>query len=132
MLWQGRRQSSNVEDRRGIGAGGLAVGGGVIGVIAIIINLLMGGDPSQIPEMLPQQQSQPMSPEQQAADEERAQFVKVVLAETEDVWNNIFQKQGSSSKNQRLFYSEILFSLDVEMQVPHQGLSIVRPTRSYT
>ncbi len=96
MLWQGRRQSSNVEDRRGIGAGGLAVGGGVIGVIAIIINLLMGGDPSQIPEMLPQQQSQPMSPEQKAADEERAQFVKVVLAETEDVWNNIFQKEGRS------------------------------------
>jgi uncharacterized protein len=94
MLWQGRRQSSNVEDRRGIGAGGLAIGGGVIGVIAIIINLLMGGDPSQIPEMLPQQQSQPTSPEQQAADDERAQFVKVVLAETEDVWNNIFQKEG--------------------------------------
>lgn len=96
MLWQGRRQSSNVEDRRGIGAGGLAVGGGVIGVIAIIINLLMGGDPSQIPELMPgQQQSQPMSPEQSAADDERAQFIKVVLAETEDVWNNIFQNQSS-------------------------------------
>ena len=94
MLWQGRRQSSNVEDRRGIGAGGIAIGGGVIGVIAIIINLLMGGDPSQIPEMLPQQQSQPMSPEQQAADDERAQFVKVVLAETEDVWHSILQKEG--------------------------------------
>ncbi|MBL7696526.1 MAG: neutral zinc metallopeptidase [Chitinophagaceae bacterium] len=96
MLWQGRRQSSNVEDRRGIGAGGLAIGGGVIGVIAIIINLLMGGDPSQIPELLPQQQSQPMSPEQTAADDERAQFVKVVLAETEDVWNSIFQKQSNA------------------------------------
>ena len=96
MLWQGRRQSSNVDDRRGIGAGGLAIGGGVIGVIALIINLLMGGDPSQIPEMLPQQQSQPMSPEQQAADDERAQFVKVVLAETEDVWNSILQKQGQN------------------------------------
>lgn len=96
MLWQGRRQSSNVDDRRGIGAGGLAIGGGVIGVIALIINLLMGGDPSQIPELMPQQQqSQPMSPEQTAADDERAQFVKVVLAETEDVWNEIFQKQSN-------------------------------------
>ncbi len=95
MLWQGRRQSSNVEDRRGIGAGGLAIGGGVIGVIALIINLLMGGDPSQIPELLPQQQSQPMSPGQSAADDERAAFVKTVLAETEDVWNNIFQKQAN-------------------------------------
>jgi predicted metalloprotease len=96
MLWQGRRQSSNVEDRRGIGAGGIAIGGGVIGVIALIINLLMGGDPSQIPEMLPQQQTQPMSPEQQAADDERAQFVKVVLAETEDVWTSVFQKRGQN------------------------------------
>jgi uncharacterized protein len=94
MLWQGRRQSSNVEDRRGIGAGGLAIGGGVVGVIAVIITLLIGGDPSQIPELLPQQQSQPMSPEQRAADDERAQFVKVVLAETEDVWHSILQKQG--------------------------------------
>lgn len=94
MLWQGRRQSSNVDDRRGIGAGGLAVGGGVIGVIALIINLLMGGDPSQIPQLMPGQNQQ-MSPEQTAADDERAQFVKVVLAETEDVWNNIFEKQSS-------------------------------------
>ena len=95
MLWRGRRQSTNVEDRRGIGAGGLAIGGGVIGVIALIINLLMGGDVSQIPELLPQQQNQPMSPEQNAADDERSQFVKVVLAETEDVWNGIFQKTRS-------------------------------------
>ena len=82
MLWRGRRQSTNVEDRRGIGAGGLAIGGGVIGVIALIINLLMGGDVSQIPELLPQQQNQPMSPEQNAADDERSQFVKVVLTES--------------------------------------------------
>jgi predicted metalloprotease len=95
MLWQGRRQSSNVEDRRGIGAGGMAIGGGVIGVIALIINLLMGGDPAQIPELLPNQQNQQMSPEKNAADDERAQFVKVVLAETEDVWNEIFQKQSN-------------------------------------
>ena len=102
MLWQGRRQSSNVEDRRGIGAGGLAIGGGVIGVIALIINLLMGGDASQLPDLLPQQQSQPMSAEQAAADEERAQFVKVVLAETEDVWNSIIAKQGQDYREPTL------------------------------
>lgn len=95
MLWQGRRQSSNVEDRRGMSAGGLAIGGGVIGVIAVILNLLFGGgDVSQLPQLLPQQQAEPMSPGQSAADDERAAFVKVVLAETEDVWNNIFQQQG--------------------------------------
>jgi len=52
----------------------------------------MGGDPSQIPQMMPGQQQQ-MSPQESAADDERAQFVKVVLAETEDVWNNIFQQK---------------------------------------
>ena len=40
MLWQGRSGSSNVDDRRGIGGGGIAVGGGILGVIALIINYL--------------------------------------------------------------------------------------------
>lgn len=98
MLWQGRRQSSNVDDRRGMSAGGLAIGGGVIGIIAVILNLLLGGgdvDVSQLPELLPGQQStEQLSPAEKAADDERAQFIKVVLAETEDVWNNIFQQSG--------------------------------------
>lgn len=97
MLWQGRRQSSNVEDRRGMSAGGLAVGGGVIGVIAVILNLLFGGgDVSQLPDLLPgQQPGQQSAPVENEADNQRAEFVKVVLAETEDVWNNVFQKEGS-------------------------------------
>jgi len=96
MLWQGRRQSSNVDDRRGMSAGGLAIGGGVIGVIAVILNLLLGGgDVSQLPELMPgQQRTEQLAPEAAAADDERASFVKVVLAETEDVWNNIFQQQA--------------------------------------
>jgi len=99
MLWQGRRQSSNVDDRRGVSPGGIVAGGGIIAVIVFVINMFMGGDVdvSQLPQLMPgQQQSQELSPEAKAADEERAQFVKVVLAETEDVWNNIFQQQGSS------------------------------------
>ena len=97
MLWQGRRQSSNVEDRRGVSAGGVAVGGGVIGIIIVVLNLLLGGgDASQLPELMPgQQRAQELSPEEKAADDERAQFVKVVLAETEDVWNNVFQQHGA-------------------------------------
>ena len=97
MLWQVRRQSSNVEDRRGVSAGGVAVGGGVIGIIIVVLNLLLGGgDASQLPELMPgQQRAQELSPEEKAADDERAQFVKVVLAETEDVWNNLFQQHGA-------------------------------------
>ena len=41
MLWQGRRESGNVEDRRGIGGGGIAVGGGILGVIALLVNYLL-------------------------------------------------------------------------------------------
>lgn len=96
MRWQGRRQSSNVDDRRRVSPGGVALGGGIIGVIVILLNMFLGnGDISQLPELLPQQtQSSALSPEQEAADNERADFVKVVLAETEDVWNKIFQQSG--------------------------------------
>lgn len=96
MLWKGRRESANVDDRRGMSTGGMVAGGGVIGVIVLVLNFLLGGgDASQLPSQLPGAgQSTELSQEQQAADNERAQFVKVVLAETEDVWNQIFQQTG--------------------------------------
>ncbi len=95
MRWIGRRQSSNVEDRRGMGGPAL-VGGGILGVIALIVNFLMGGnaDVSQLP--LPGQgqgQNRQMSPAEQAREDSLAMFVKVVLAETEDVWNQQFPDQ---------------------------------------
>jgi uncharacterized protein len=96
MLWQGRRGSSNVEDRRGVSGGQVAVGGGILGVIALVLNFLLGGgDVSQLPQQLPGQNT-PISAEQQTADDQRAEFVKVVLAETEDVWNTVFQQQGKN------------------------------------
>ena len=68
MLWKGGRQSSNVDDRRGIGGGQIAVGGGILGVIALVVNFLLGGnvDPSQIPGLPGTQTSQPMSPQEEA------------------------------------------------------------------
>lgn len=96
MRWQGGRQSSNVDDRRGIG-GPVAVGGGIIGVIVLVLNFLLGGDGdvSQLP--LPggtgTTQGRQLSPQEQAADDERAAFVSTVLAYTEDVWNEQFQRQ---------------------------------------
>src|SRR5215213_8446300 len=92
MLWQGRRESSNVDDRRGIGGGGIAVGGGILGVIALIVNYLLGGSgDSQLP--LPNQ-NQPVSAEQKAAQDSQAKFVRVVLAETEDVWEQLLSQAG--------------------------------------
>lgn len=98
MLWQGGRQSGNVEDRRGMSGGGqMAVGGGILGVIALVLNFLLGGgDGGQQMPPLPGAgggvQSAPLSAEEQAADEQRAGFVKTVLAFTEDVWNEQFAK----------------------------------------
>lgn len=93
MRWQGRRESGNVDDRRGMG-GPVAVGGGILGIIALVITYLMGGDidPSQI--QAPGGEAAPMSAEEQAADDERGRFVKVVLADTEDVWNALFAQSG--------------------------------------
>lgn len=105
MLWQGRKGSTNVEDRRGMSGGQVAVGGGILGVIALVLNFLLGGDGSQLPQQLPNQNPQQTS-EKQAGDDQRAKFVGVVLQDTEDVWNSLFQKAGKN-------YSEpplVLFS----------------------
>jgi len=97
MLWRGGRQSGNVEDRRGMGGGGqVAVGGGILGVIVLVLNFLLGGGDggTQLPQMPGTQAGRPLSPQEEAADEERAGFVKTVLAFTEDVWHEQFQKSG--------------------------------------
>lgn len=97
MLWKGRRGSTNVDDRRGVSGGGIAAGGGIIGVIIYLLYTFLGGggsgDSSTIPPQLPGTTTE-MTAEEKAADDERAEFVKVVLAETEDVWNSLFERQG--------------------------------------
>jgi predicted metalloprotease len=97
MQWFGRRESANVEDRRGFSGGGIAAGGGIIGVIIYLLYTFLGGnsvDPSQIPQINPQSSQTTLTPEQQKADDQRASFVKVVLADTEDVWTEIFKQNG--------------------------------------
>lgn len=99
MQWQGRRESSNVDDRRGISGGGMAIGGGVIGVIFILAKFLLGdGDVNDLSQLMqqPQQYQTEMSADQKAADDKEAAFVKVVLADTEDVWTKIFNDMGKT------------------------------------
>ena len=91
MQWLGRRESSNVDDRRGVSGGGIATGGGIIGVIFLLAKFLLGGgNTSDLQQVFPQGQQQEMTTEQKAAEDERARFVKVVLADTEDAWDKIF------------------------------------------
>jgi predicted metalloprotease len=100
MQWRGRRGSGNVEDRRGMGGKGFAVGGvGGIGVIIVaLIVVLTGGDPSAILDQ------QPAGPNtlSQAQQEQQAQFVSVVLRDTEDVWNQQFRDMNRAYKEPRL------------------------------
>lgn len=99
MQWMGRRESDNVDDRRGITGGHVAFGGGLIGVIFILAKFLLGGgDVNQLQQDLQQQQpqQQEMTADQKAADDKEASFVKVVLADTEDVWTKIFSGMGKT------------------------------------
>ena len=97
MLWKGLRQSENVEDRRGMSGGGLAIGGGLGGIVLLVIALLLGADPRQLLEQSRgeapasgTQSSRPINPQ----EEELKQFSVTVLASTEDVWTDIFRQQG--------------------------------------
>lgn len=101
MRWIGGRESTNVDDRRGISGGGLAVGGGIIGVIVVVLRLLLGGGGEDVPLQVPGQTTE-MTAEEKAADDQRAKFVKVVLGYTEDVWNELFAEQGSDYKEPTL------------------------------
>lgn len=101
MRWQGRRESGNVEDRRGM-AGPVAIGGGILGIIALLFNLFLGGDVDVSQLQAPGGGSAPMSAEAKAREDELAGFVKVVLAETEDVWNKVFAENGSQYREPTL------------------------------
>jgi len=93
MRWQGGEQSGNVEDRRGIGGGHIAVGGGIIGVIVLLFNLFTGGniDPSQIPGAGGQQTE--LSPQEKAAEDKQAELSRVVLRSTEKIWAQVLPQQ---------------------------------------
>lgn len=105
MLWQGQRESENVEDERGSGGGRrIAVGGGIGGVILVVAYLLLGGDPSALIEsdQPDAQVSQPSSLDRNAPRDDAAKFVAVVLADTEDAWNAIFRQMGRSYEEPKL------------------------------
>jgi uncharacterized protein len=86
MRVSGRRESQNVEDRRGVPVKGMAAGGGILALVIVVVAVFMGKDPTPLLQQLPQGgDSGPVQVD--PAQEPLRQFVAVVLADTEDVWN---------------------------------------------
>ncbi len=117
MRWRGERQSDNVEDRRGMSVSRGAKIGGISGlglVAVVVISMFLGVDPTALLQVVGQNtQSTTMSTEQTTsapANDDMRNFVAVVLAETEDVWNETFQKAGRTYEEPKL----VLFSGAVE------------------
>ncbi|WP_395021818.1 neutral zinc metallopeptidase [Dongia sp.] len=114
MLWRGGRRSTNVEDRRGSGGfgGGFGGGGGGIkvGGLGLVVILLVGWffgvDPSALLSQIEGGSvggyEQPANTTPIPQDDEGAQFVQVVLADTEDTWSEIFQQSNATYQPPRL------------------------------
>lgn len=113
MRWMGRRQSGNIEDRRGQGGGRrMAMGGGIGTVVIILVAMALGVDPRALfqgggPAQPQQRQGQRVADPQ---EERLKEFVAVVLADTEEVWHEQFRRMGKNYREPKL----VLFTGSVE------------------
>jgi predicted metalloprotease len=126
MFWQGERESENVEDQRSLSKTTMVVGGGAGVIIIGIVAWLLGADPQDLIDKLQGNQpgqvqgNQPgQSTKRDAAQEEAKKFCAVVLAYTEDVWDEQFQQIGRTYKKPHL----VLFSGQVESACGRAGSS---------
>jgi predicted metalloprotease len=103
MLWQGQRESENVEDARGSGGGGrIVLGGGIGTVILVVLYLVLGGDPQALFNSQQAQLPQTAQYDSQAPRDDASKFVSVVLADTEDAWHEIFRQMGRQYQEPKL------------------------------
>lgn len=103
MRWEFGRRSRNVEDRRGISLSPPVVGGGIGTVILFLIATFLGVDPAILEQSIPNR-SYPDSTQSTnpPANDEMAEFVSVVLADTEDTWHGLFQQSGQTYREPTL------------------------------
>lgn len=112
MRWEDRRRSDNVEDRRRAGGGRAVVGGGIGTVVLVVLALALGVDPSALLQLTgggsgPAVPAAGPGPE---AEDRLAEFVSVILADTEETWQSIFQAAGMRYEEPRL----VLFTGSVQ------------------
>ena len=116
MKWSGRRQSDNVEDRRGMSSGGKTIlGGGIIGIVILLLNVFGGENAQMLTPILEQMnQGQQGAPREQrdltAKELEEQAFIKTLVADNEDVWSKIFKENNLQYKNPKL----VLFQNAIE------------------
>jgi predicted metalloprotease len=118
MRWESGRRSDNVEDRRGMSVGRGVAGGGIGVVVIALIAMFLGIDPSivlnQAGNLAPTEQS--AAPRQPSPEEDKlADFISVVLADTEDTWTTLFRQDGAQYAKPKL----VLFSGAVESACGH-------------
>ena len=117
MKWSGRRNSENFEDRRGMSSGGKTiVGGGIIGVVILLLNMFGGENAQMLTPILEQiNGGNGGSTEQRAlttTEIDEGKFIEAILVDTEDVWGKIFQENNMQYKRPNL----VLFTQAVETE----------------
>ena len=111
MRWDFGRRSSNVEDRRGAGVSGPVVGGGIGFIVLSLIAAFFGVDPAILEQVAPSNDNPTAVTRQNSPESNRlADFVSVVLADTEDTWKPLFREMGANYVEPTL----VLFSDRVE------------------
>lgn len=114
MKWQGRRESGDMEDRRGMGTSGKAIaGGGVIGLVILLINMFGGSDLQNLAPVLEQFNTgteQTTERELTAEEKEQGKMMDAMLVDNKDVWTKIFTENGMNYVNPKM----VLFTSRVQ------------------
>ena len=102
MRWKDQDRSDNVEDRRGMPVSKGMMGGGIGTVILVIVALYFGIDPSVILQSVPESGPPAVTQQRPAGQDEMAQFISVVLADTEKTWHGVFRQSGRTYEEPKL------------------------------
>jgi uncharacterized protein len=103
MRWEGRRQSTNVQDRRGMGGAALAGGGGIgMLILVLIISFVSGQNPLELMQQVEQAPPSDAAPTSAPPDDPQGRMVSAVLADTEETWRRIFREGGATYEDPQL------------------------------